>query len=193
VGIKKVASDRIQVNFQDDVRQSIDPPSLLIHHPARAFWKVDAHKLLGITALTGEENVKKILEAAAALDESDERDWSHDDAQQILTAVGTLPAPSHVILERVKGEGTLVFRAVAAGAAGAKALTYPEGSRRPQISILAALRREGVQIPKGMAMEVPVKLVLTDDGISLAACLRRGKLREVSQVESSGEAQGAEK
>lgn len=187
MGLKKVTGTRIQANLQDDVRKNVDPPSILLNHPARATWKLLALKLLGVTALTGEHHLAAVEQAAAALDESDEKNWTHDDAQLILQAVGAIAAPSHMTVARLKGEGTLLFRAVTPDTPGAEELVYPEGSNRPQISLLPALRREGINVPKGMAMEVPVKLVMEEDGLSLAAYFRRGTLREVSQGEGDEE------
>jgi hypothetical protein len=183
VGIKKMTGARIAVNLREDTRKTVDPPSILVYHPGRVIWKLLGLKLLGITALTGDENLAAIQEAAAAIDESDERDWANADAQRILDAVGSMPSPSHIAVDWVKGEGTMLFRAVQPGAPKAEELVYPEGSKRPQVSILPALRREGINIPRGMAMVVPVKLVLDDENhLALAASFRRSTLRELSQV-----------
>lgn len=106
--------------------------------------------------------------------------------------MGTLPAPSHVLAWRLDGQGVLLFKAVAPETPRARALVYVQGSRQPEISILAALRREGVNVTKGTCLEVPVKLVEDEDGLALAAFLRLGELRSVAGAEEEAEAEAEE-
>lgn len=179
------------VDLQVDVRSTVDAPSIVVYDPARAFFKTLALQLLGVTALNDATQTKAVLEAAASLNDADDQDWTAGDARKILSSVGTLPAPSHVLTWRLPGQGTLLFRAVLPEVPKVRRLNYPAGVARPSISVLAALRPEGIIIPKEMCMDVPVKLVEDEDGLALAAYFRRGKLRNLVE-ESAQEAPPSE-
>lgn len=180
MGLKKITGAKRLVDLKADVRLNVAPPSLAVYHPAQANIRALALSLLGVTALQNEETQAALREAAAGLSDEDNADWTQEDARHILAAAGTVPGPSHVRVERLQGQATLVFRAVRPDDPGAEPLIYREGSAQPTISLLAALRPEGISVPKGMCMEVPVKLVEDDDGLALAAFFNRGKLRDAT-------------
>ncbi len=180
MGLKRLTGSKQLVNLKADVRLNVAPPSLAVYYPAQANIRALALGLLGITAVHGEEARAALHEAAAALDDAEDAEWSQEEARHLLKAVGTVPAPSHVKVERLEGQATLLFRSVKPDDAGAEPLNYREGSAQPTISLLAALRPDGISVPKGMCMEVPVKLVEDDDGLALAAFFSRGKLRDAT-------------
>ncbi|HWI51123.1 MAG TPA: hypothetical protein VNT01_03150 [Symbiobacteriaceae bacterium] len=182
MALHKVTGTKVAVDLQVDLRSVVDAPSIVVYDPARAFWKTLALRLLGVTALTDSGQVDAVRKAAAALVDADDKDWTVADAQKLLAAAGTLPAPGHLQVWRMPGQATILFRAVAPETPKARRMTYPSRSARPSISILAALRPEGIVIPKGMCMDVPVKLVEDDEGLALAAFFRRGKLRDATEV-----------
>jgi hypothetical protein len=129
-----------------------------------------------------------VHEAAASIDDSDDVDWTVADAARILNAVGSVPAPTNCTVAPVEGEGVLLLRAVLPGTPRARKLNYSR--RQVRISILGAMRQEGMSVPKGMAMDVPVRLVDDKGALALALYLRRGKLRDIAEV--AGEEPAAE-
>lgn len=178
MGLKKVKGAE-EVDMSQRVSQA-DPPSVRIYDPALLQMKSLAVSLLGITALTAAEHIAAVHEAAAAAPEADEVEWSQEDAMNIMKAVGFLPAPTHFKLKRLKGQGTLLMRAVTPDTPGARKMKY--GGRTPRISILTAMKKEGILVPKDQAMDVPVKLVEDEGTLALALYLRRGKLRDRTEI-----------
>lgn len=179
MGLKKVKGAE-EVDLNKHVSRAVDVPSVLIYHPGLLQMKSLAMGLLGITALTSEEHIAAVHEAAASAPEADDVEWSQEDALGIIRAVGSLPAPTHFKLSRLKGQGTLLMRAVSSDVRGARKLSY--GGRSPRTSILGAMTKEGVLVPEGKKMMVPVKLVEDEGTLALALYLRRGKLRDLEQV-----------
>ncbi|HEY3368016.1 MAG TPA: hypothetical protein VGK74_23390 [Symbiobacteriaceae bacterium] len=188
MALKKLTGTKVTVDLQADVRHSVDSPSIAVYDPARAFFKTMALRLLGVTALTDATQIAAVKSAASALTDADDVDWTAADVYKILAATGTLPAPSHIRVDRLTGQATMLFRAVLPAAAKARRLSYPKGVARPSVSILAALRPEGVSIPNGMCMDVPIKLVEDDEGLALAAYFRRGKLRNATEDQGASTA-----
>lgn len=190
MGLTRITGPKHVIDLKaDDVRKGIAPPSLAVYFPAMAYFRMLAMHLLGVTALWNEQSADSIREAAASINAADDADWTQEDARQVLAAVGSVPGPSHVRVERLDGQGILLFRAVRPDAPGAQPLSYREGNSQPSISLLAALRPEGIGVPRGMCMEVPVSLVEDDDGLALAAHFHRGKLREAGQEAEEAPAQ----
>lgn len=178
MGLKKVASAKA-VSLTKTVHPAVDPPSVVLNSPAYMQVKSLALRLLGVTAFTSAEQIAAVHEAAAGISESDEVDWTVADAMQILQAVGSFPAPTHLKVWPLKGEGVVLCRAVLPDDPEAAKLSYSKG--RPRISINAAVSAQGISVPKGMAMGVPVKLVDDQGALALALYLRRGKLREITE------------
>ena len=179
MGLKKVASSKA-VDLNKVVHPAVDSPSVLLYRPAHMQLKYLALRLLGITSFTSDGQLAAVHEAAATISDSDDVDWTVADAMQILNAVGAFPAPTHLKVWPLEGEGIVLCRAVQPGTTAAAALNYSKG--RPRISILAAAAPEGIRVPKGMALDVPVKLVDDQGALALALYLRRGKLREITEV-----------
>ena len=178
MGLKKVKGAE-EVDLNRRVSQA-DPPSVLIYSPALLQMKSLAVGLFGVTALTSAEHIAAVHEAAAAAPEADEVEWSQEDALNIMRAVGFFPAPTHFKLKRLKGQGTLLMRAVTPDTPGARKMKY--GGRTPRVSILAVMQQEGILVPKDQAMDVPVKLVEDEGTLALAIYVRRGKLRDLTEI-----------
>lgn len=180
MGLKKVTGTKVELSSQRPIPQSVDPPEIIAQHTGQTTFKALALSLLGVTAIRTEEGIKAIQEAAAGISEVDNDAWTREDADTILSALGSVPVPSHVKYWSLKNEGTLLFQAASEATPGAKTLNYPKGSRAPRISLMGALRAEGITIPKGMKLRVPVKLMEDDQGLVLAAFLRKGTLQEAA-------------
>jgi hypothetical protein len=192
MALRKITGARV-VDLLEDVRKSVDPPTITIYYPARAAFKALSLALLGVTAFTSVESLEAVREAAAGLDEVGDAPWTQLEARQILGAVGSLPAPTHVTVSWVDGEATALFRVVPPKTPKARALTYKKGTKRAGISLLALLRTEGTTVPRGMALEVPVKLVEDEQGLALAAYIRKGTLRSISEEERADETASPQK
>ncbi|HEY3365426.1 MAG TPA: hypothetical protein VGK74_10275 [Symbiobacteriaceae bacterium] len=187
--LKKVTGVKVSVDLQVRDRADVDAPSIVVYSPARAFFKSLALRLVGVTALTEPNQIAAVQGAAATLLDAYDTDWTAADALKILNAVGTQPAPSHVRVDRLQGQSTLLFRAALPKAPGARPLNYPTGVARPAISLLAALRPEGISIPNGMCMDVPVKLVEDEEGLALAAYFRQSNLRKAMEEQETSNAE----
>jgi hypothetical protein len=182
MGLMKIAG-LMQVDAQDrDYRMTTDPPEVLVYAPAKLSLKHYAARLLALTAVKDPDALQKIREAAEKIETPDDQDWTQWDAQTILAAAGTPPAPSHVVVRRVPGHSMVLLRAATPETKKAVRLGYTK-SRRPGISILSELRAEGITVPEGNCMEVPVKLVEDEEGLVLAVLLRRQRTRGLTEVE----------
>jgi hypothetical protein len=192
MGLLKV-SGLPQTDAQDrDYRQSTDPPEVLIYNPALVAFKHYALQLLALTGLTDEEAIQKVLAAAEKIETPEDQNWTQWDAQAILAAVGTPPVPSHVVVRRVPGHAMLLMRAAGPETKKARALRYNK-SRRAGISVLSELRAEGMTVPEGSCMEVPVKLAQDEEGLVLAVLLRRQRTRGLTEAEKEQKKQGEAK
>lgn len=189
--LKKLSGNKVSVDSQV-LQSSIDAPSIAVYGPGRAFLKVMAMRLLGITALTDPAQVALVRTAAAALSDLDDVQWTAAETQRLLDAVGTVPAPSHVRIQRLIGQGIVLLRAATPETPRARLLRYAARTHRASVTLLSALRPEGILIPKASCMDVPVKIVEDDEGLALAAYFRRGKLRGVAD-EAEGQGAGTSK
>jgi hypothetical protein len=68
-------------------------------------------------------------------------------------------------------------------------LSYPTGSSRPTFNVLPALKDEGIDVPTGMCLDVPVALVLDEGVLKVEVMLLKGEQRAVkSRDEEENEA-----
>ncbi len=177
-------SGMTQVPASDEKRQLADAPSISIYADRRARMKHYALAFLAITGLTSPELIEKVRQAAEQLPDSSDQPWTQEDADRIVAAVGAPPPPSHVLVTRLEGRSTLVFRWAMEGAPGVRKLTYSKKSAQPSVTVHKILKDEGITIPAGMCLEVPVQLGEDEKGLVIVANLSRRRLRSTAEVEA---------
>lgn len=185
--LKRIDLSQVSTDPALSYSEAVNAPMLAAYYRGQTKFNRMSTNLLGLTGLTDPALVKSVREAATTLDDSDTRKWTQFDVQILMKPVGTVPAPSHVIVHPLKAEKTLLFQAASATEAGVRRLTYPRGSSIPSISLNDYIRKHGLKVPPGMCLEVPVKLVEFGEGLGLAAYLNFATLRSVTE-ESQKEA-----
>jgi|GEM_PF-2741780 len=171
-----------QVKALEEKRILTDHPSISIYDDYRARFKHYALAFASITGLTDPELVQKVATAAGQLGKAEEEPWTREDGDRIIAAVGNPPPPSHLLITRIEGRATLVFRKAAEGSEGVRKVTYVKKSGQPSVAIKKLLRDEGITIPKGMCLSVPVKLGEDDGKLVVVADLSRRTLSPTSET-----------
>lgn len=180
MGLIKVTGLPVVV-VEQDYRVHVDPPEVTVRTDGATSFKSYAAQLLALTALTDSTLLDKIREAAEKITTPDEEPWTQDDARIILEAAGVPPSPSLVRAQRVPGRGMLLLGAAAQAGKGIRKVRY--NRKQPIVSLLRELRAENVTVAEGTCMEVPVKLVESEEGLMLALFLRRQRTRQLSEAE----------
>jgi len=152
-------------------------PSLSIYSDYRARLKYFSLAFLGITGLTDPLLVAKVAQTANLFDKAEGEPWSREEGERIVAAVGNPPPPSHVLATRIEGRATLVLRKVTAGTPGARKVAYSAKSGQSSFSLWRLLKDEGISIPEGMCLDVPVQLGEDEGALVVVADLRRKALR----------------
>jgi hypothetical protein len=181
--LKKLTTDQTLVERDTTRTYVAEPPSTVIDTAGRMALRILALRLVGLTALTDPNEVEAIRTAAVAITTPDDQDWTQADALTLLNAVGSMPVPARLRIQRLEGQGILLLRVPAVGDSRGRAVTYPKGSLRAQVRVQGDLRDLSIKIPEKMVLECPAKLVEDEKGLALAIYLRRGTVRHVVEVE----------
>ncbi|MFZ5824590.1 MAG: hypothetical protein ACOY94_09705 [Bacillota bacterium] len=173
----------------DSGRLNADDPMVVVYEDGRMLFKHYAARLLALTAAYDPEIVKRVQEAAAARNVGPEGTWSKLDAEAVLKAGGTMPAPTHAQVAPHPVQPLLLVRAARQGDKGIRTLSYPARSARPSLAALRYLKQVGIKVPSGTRLELPVKLMEDEEGrLMVAVLFDRSVSRTLDEVdrESTG-------
>lgn len=164
-------------------RLNADPPEVLIYADGRAVFKYYATRFLALTTVNDPEILEKVRSAAERLAASPDAPWTQEDAESLLEAGGMPPAPSHAQVAPLPGQSLLLVRAATPKAKNVRTLSYAHGSVRPILSIRHHLKKEGIKVPPGTCLKVPVKLMEDEGNLVLAVLWRHSEARSLQEVD----------
>ncbi|MDF2628893.1 MAG: hypothetical protein K0R39_2724 [Symbiobacteriaceae bacterium] len=186
MGIRKVSGAKRKANTTAKQQTTAKNPALVVYHDGRAQINVRCKDLLSVTGLTAKTDIEKVLNACESLQNPEV--WTKEDVVLLTNQLGRMPYPQMLEVEHLEGKKALLMRVAEMKGPGVVDLSYPEGSNRPWFPALQVLLDEGIRVPKGMCLEVPVALVEDDDQLlKVEAVLLRGVERAVKKDDEEEE------
>lgn len=176
----KIQGEQVPVTQAQPHSSQLLAPAILVRSSGRTEFRTLALKLAGVTGLY-EERLKALVRQTAATVLNNEK-WTSEEAQRVIVAVGSIPAPKALDVRRVKGQNMAIFRIPEAQTASTLEVKYPRKGSRASLNLRTLLSEEGIKIPRRMYMEIPVVLAEDDKGLVLAAHLRHGVLKAITEV-----------
>ncbi|HYF80864.1 MAG TPA: hypothetical protein VD973_27445 [Symbiobacteriaceae bacterium] len=187
MGLRTISGRRFPANYGVDRQENVRNPLLIIYHSGRAQMTVRCGDLVSMTGVTDSAGLERVVAAAANLPEHEP--WTKEQVKALCEQVGRLPYPRLLKVEHLVGQATLLMKVVSQMGPGVTELNYAKRSNRPTFNALPELKDEGMEVPAGMCLEVPVMLVLDEGQLKVEANLGKGVQRAVKQdPEESDEA-----
>lgn len=147
--------------------------------------------MVSVTGVTDPELVQKVLEFAKNL--AEDASWTKEMVKALCDQVGRVPFPRLLQVEHLPGQGTVLLRVVTEEGPGVTELNYPKRSSRCSFNVMPVVKAEGMKLPEGMCLEVPVAFVLDGDVLKVEAKLSKGVQRQTrGQDDEETEAEGTE-
>lgn len=188
MGLRTILGKKSPANYGVDRQENVRNPLLMIYHNGRAQMTVRCGDLVSITGVTDSKLLQKVTEAAANLPEHEP--WTKEQVKALCEQVGRLPYPKLLKVEHVVGQATLLMKVATQMGPGVTELNFAKRSNRPTFNALPELKDEGMEVPEGMCLEVPVMLVLDEGQLKVEANLGKGVQRAVKQDEEESDEAG---
>ena len=177
--LRQVSGTRVPANFHQAAEQQVGvrEPTLILYANGRAQMNVRCGDLVSATGVTDPNLVKKVVDYAKNVPE--DAPWTKQMVKDLCKLIGRVPFPTLLSVEHLQGQGTALLRVVTEEGPGVTPLHYGKQSNRPSFNGLPVVRMEGIKIPEGMCLEVPVALVLDGNYLKVEAKLSKGVQRQV--------------
>lgn len=179
MGLRSVSGKKVPANYGTDRQTNVRDPLLLVYETGRAQLTVRCGDMVSVTAARDPGIIQRVKTFAASL--PDDKPWTKEQVADLCRQVGRMPFPKLIQVEHMEGQGTLLLQVAFQKGPGVTELNYANRSNRPTFNILPVLKDEGIEVPKGMCLELPIALVVDVDGLKVEVNLLAGVQRAVQQ------------
>ncbi len=199
MGLRTVTGAKRPADYSQGRQANVKDPLLLVYSGGKAQASVRCADLVSVTGVTDPGLVHKVTLFAENVPE--DKPWTKEHVAALCQVVGRQPFPKYVAVEHLVGQGALLLQvATQKDRPGVTELNYGKRTNRPSFNILPVLKKEEIEIPEGMCLEVPVSLILDEGALKVEANLRMGVQRTVKvrsseseEAEATGEAKAETK
>lgn len=172
MALRQVSGAKRPAGYVVDRQTKVRDPMVLIYANGKAQMTARCADLVAVTAATDPAVVGQVSDFGARV--PDDASWTKEQVAALCRLLGRMAYPRLLQVEHLVGQGSLLLRGVAVEGPGVTALTYPRRGRRPIFNALPVLKEEGIVVPAGMCLEVPVAPVLDDGVLKVEARLLKG-------------------